>query len=84
MISNFDPDANVVVTSGGTEALTASIMALAGTGRRSGADRTGLRFLCADCGGSGYAGEDHKTVAAGLAIGRRRDRRGHHATIHAH
>ncbi|HEX3652430.1 MAG TPA: aminotransferase [Rhizomicrobium sp.] len=29
---NFDPDANVVVTSGGTEALTASIMALAGQG----------------------------------------------------
>jgi aspartate/methionine/tyrosine aminotransferase len=29
---SFDPDANVVVTSGGTEALTASIMALAGQG----------------------------------------------------
>jgi aspartate/methionine/tyrosine aminotransferase len=29
---DFDPDANVVVTSGGTEALTASIMALAGQG----------------------------------------------------
>ena len=28
----LDPDANVVVTSGGTEALTASIMALAGRG----------------------------------------------------
>jgi aspartate/methionine/tyrosine aminotransferase len=29
---DFDPDTNVVVTSGGTEALTASIMALAGQG----------------------------------------------------
>jgi N-succinyldiaminopimelate aminotransferase len=29
---SFDPDANVVVTSGGTEALTASIMAVAGQG----------------------------------------------------
>jgi aspartate/methionine/tyrosine aminotransferase len=29
---SFDPDQNVVVTSGGTEALTASIMALAGSG----------------------------------------------------
>jgi len=29
---DFDPDANVVVTSGGTEALTASIMGLAGQG----------------------------------------------------
>jgi N-succinyldiaminopimelate aminotransferase len=29
---DFDPDRNVVVTSGGTEALTASIMALAGQG----------------------------------------------------
>jgi N-succinyldiaminopimelate aminotransferase len=29
---SFDPDVNVVVTSGGTEALTASIMALAGQG----------------------------------------------------
>src|SRR5690348_5028218 len=28
----FDPDANVVVTSGGTEALTASIMGLVGQG----------------------------------------------------
>ena len=28
----FDPDENVVVTSGGTEALTACIMALAGQG----------------------------------------------------
>src|SRR5204863_4553249 len=29
---NFHPDENIVVTSGGTEALTASIMALAGQG----------------------------------------------------
>src|SRR5690348_14695786 len=29
---DFDPDANVVVTSGGTEALTASIVGLAGQG----------------------------------------------------
>lgn len=29
---NFDPDRNVIVTSGGTEALTASILALAGDG----------------------------------------------------
>ena len=39
---DFDPNTQVLVTSGATEALTASIMALAGAGRRDGVDRTGL------------------------------------------
>ena len=48
---DFDADREVLVTSGGTEALTACIMAFSSPGSEVVIDRAGLRFLQADGGG---------------------------------
>ncbi len=52
---DLDPDTDIVVTSGATEALTASDHGDGRQGRRGRADRTVLRFLSSHRGGDGRA-----------------------------